>query len=85
MDFVSMHTADRKNSEKDLLITIGENIRLYRRRKGMSQENLAHAADVDRTYLGYVENGKHNVSVLLLLKLANALEIEVAALLIQAQ
>ena len=77
MTFCGMNTADREKRKKDLLILIGQNIRRIRKEKGWSQERLAHESDVDRTYLGYVENGKHNVSIFLLFDLAEALDVEI--------
>ena len=44
---------------------IGNRIRDLRSSMGLSQEKLALKADLDRTYIAGVENGKRNLSVLL--------------------
>lgn len=66
------------NNEYDnVLENIARNIRLLRKERGMSQFDLSIASEVDRTYLGYVENAKHNVSIKILCQLAAALEVGV--------
>ena len=54
---------------------IGQRIRELRKGLDISQEALAYKAEVDRTYVTDVENGRRNVSVEILEKLINALEI----------
>lgn len=54
---------------------IGLRIKEIRNEKSISQETLAHLADLDRTYINSVENGKRNVSIVNIEKIANALEI----------
>lgn len=56
---------------------IGEKIKELRSRLGISQEALAHLADLDRTYVNSVENGKRNISIENIEKLAKALNISV--------
>lgn len=53
----------------------GKKIRFYRTQKGMSQEDLAFKAGLDRTYIASVENGKRNVSIETIHKFLRALEI----------
>lgn len=47
----------------------------------MSQEELAHLAEVDRSYLGRVERGDNNVAILTLCRVAQALGVSGAHLL----
>lgn len=54
---------------------IGHRIRELRTQKGLSQEKLALKAELDRTYLAGVENGKRNLSVKSLEKIIEALEV----------
>ena len=68
-------------SEKAYLEQIGNRIRELRTEADLSQEKLAFSCDLDRTYIGSVERGERNVSVINLRKIANALKIEVPALL----
>jgi transcriptional regulator with XRE-family HTH domain len=53
---------------------IGLRIKEIRQEKGVSQEALAHLAELDRTYINSVENGKRNISIVNIEKIANALE-----------
>ena len=51
----------------------GNRIRELRINMGFSQEKLALAADLDRTYIASVENGKRNISIVNLEKIIQAL------------
>ena len=62
---------------------VASNIRLKRVRLGMSQEGLAHKADVHRTYIGAVERAEKNISIDNLEKIARALGIEANLLLLK--
>ena len=53
---------------------IGNRIRTLRTDAGLSQEKLAFAADLDRTYIASVENGKRNISIVNLEKIIRALD-----------
>ncbi|MEQ1761356.1 MAG: helix-turn-helix transcriptional regulator [Vicinamibacterales bacterium] len=59
---------------------LGARVRLLRERKGLSQEALADAADVDRSYMSGIERGLRNVSVLNLAKVAKALGVPITSL-----
>ena len=52
---------------------IGEAIRKYRKRAGLSQEALAEKADLHPVYVGEVERGEQTVSVHALMRIASAL------------
>ena len=54
---------------------IGKRIKEIRSEKGISQEKLALKAELDRTYVAGVENGKRNPSIKSLEKIINALYI----------
>lgn len=60
---------------------IGLNIKKLRTDREISQEKLAEISDLDRTYIQSIEKGKRNISVLVLLKISKALNIEVTKLL----
>ena len=62
----------------DIKLKIGRRIRELRKGLEISQEALAYKAEVDRTYVTDVENGRRNISVEILEKLITALEISFA-------
>ncbi|MCB0346716.1 MAG: cobalamin-dependent protein [Bdellovibrionales bacterium] len=71
------------NRSKDLdswLTLIGRRIQELRSRKGMRQQDLAEQAQIDRAYLSTLEHGKQNLTVGAMLKLANALQVDLAEL-----
>ena len=62
----------------DIKIKVGQRIKELRKTILLSQESLANKADVDRTYVTDVENGRRNVSVEILERLIKALEVTVS-------
>lgn len=62
----------------DLKQQVGARIRELRKELEISQEALAYKANVDRTYVTDVENGRRNVSLEILERLIKALEITVS-------
>lgn len=62
----------------EILTAVGNRIRNIREERGWSQEELAHRADVNRTFLGELERGKKKASVETVEKIANALEISLS-------
>ncbi|OAF18665.1 helix-turn-helix domain-containing protein [Bradyrhizobium neotropicale] len=58
---------------KDWCATVGKNVRRLRKQKGMTQEELAFAAEIDLTYVGGIERGKRNPSLLVMARIAEAL------------
>ncbi len=63
-----------------LLRALGEKLRATRERRGLSQEALAHAADIHRTHIGALERGQRDPHVSMLLILADALAVPPADL-----
>jgi len=64
---------------------VGTNVRRFRQAAGITQEQLAFAAEIDLTYVGGIERGKRNPSVLVLARIADALAVEPAILLQQTE
>ena len=71
----------RSSSEKALLKRFGSRVRKVRREKGLSQEQLALESGLDRSYIGGVERGERNISLVNLFKLSNALSVSLSTLL----
>lgn len=65
----------------DVVQLLGRNVRRYRKLKGMTQEQLALEAGMERSYVSDLERGERNPSVRALGRLAEALSIEPMALL----
>jgi transcriptional regulator with XRE-family HTH domain len=59
----------------------GEHVRNLRKEIGWSQEELADACGLHRTYVGAVERGERNVSLVNIVEFARALRVKPAALL----
>jgi len=57
------------------LVKLGKNLRKAREAKGWSQEEFAFRCGVHRTYVGAVERGEYNVTILTLRKFTKALGI----------
>ena len=60
-----------------VLIGLGKSIRQIRLKKGYSQESVALASELDRSYFGGIERGEHNVAVINLQKIATALGVSI--------
>lgn len=69
-----------KNLNKDLLLQIGEKIRTLREQKGWSQETLSFNSKLHRTYIGAVERGERNITILNLKEIADALDVQLTEL-----
>lgn len=67
--------------DKQLLEKVGIKIKDLRIKSGLSQEKLAFACELDRTYIGSVERGERNISIINLNKIANALDVPPSELL----
>jgi transcriptional regulator with XRE-family HTH domain len=53
-------------------------LKRIRKEKRFSQESLANTADIDRTYLSDIENGERNISLKIIEKLCNTLQISLS-------
>lgn len=60
---------------------VGQNVRRLRTEQGLTQEKLAVDAEIDLTYLGGIERGTRNPSLLVLVRVAGALSVDVRHLL----
>lgn len=58
---------------------VGERVRLFRLQRGLTQEQLAELADLHNTYIGQIERGEKNLSIVSLDKILGALNVSYAA------
>ena len=65
----------RANANDDVKITFGQRVRALRKRAGLSQEQLALKCGLDRTYIGGVERGERNISIVNIEKIARAIDL----------
>lgn len=63
------------------LTAIGQNVRTARTTRKLTQQQLADASGLDRTYISLVEHGKQNLTIAATLKIAQALDIPITDLL----
>ena len=66
----------------EIIGIVAANVKAARLAAGLSQEQLAHEADVDRTYVSQVEGGRRNITVTVLARIAKALNMSPDKLLI---
>ena len=65
-----------------LRTVLATNLKRFRLAAGLSQEELAHRADIDRTYVSSLERGRYSASIDMLESLSLALDIDASELLI---
>ena len=63
------------DEDKEKLRRFGRRVRELRKAKRLSQEKLALACDLDRSYVGGIERGERNIGILNLHRLAAALDV----------
>ena len=63
--------------KSNILRSLGEQIRDQRIKKGWSQEGFALKCQLDRSYIGKIERGERNVTLLTLYQIAKTLDLQV--------
>lgn len=63
-----------------ILVQFGQRVKLNRTKRNLSQEQLAALAGVHRTYIGMIERGEKNITLLNIYKISSALGIKTADL-----
>ncbi|MFN4910687.1 MAG: helix-turn-helix domain-containing protein [Flavobacteriales bacterium] len=63
-----------RNTDKELLLSVGAKIRLLRKKRGMSLKDLSYAIGMEPSNLSVIENGKSNPQLLTYAKIASALD-----------
>jgi transcriptional regulator with XRE-family HTH domain len=61
---------------RDWRAIFGKNVRKYRQQRKLTQEQLAFEAGIDLTYVGGIERGKRNPSLLVMARIADALGVQ---------
>ena len=69
----------------ELIEIFAKNLRDQRLRMNLTQESLADACDLHRTYIGEIERGERNISLRNLQKIADVLQIKAADLITESQ
>lgn len=67
--------------DKKILKQFGENIRKLRKQLGFNQEELADEAKIERSYMGTIERGERNPTLLKVYRIAKALKVSAGKLL----
>ena len=76
--------AERKLTLDEQLALLGHRINAARTSLRMTQQELADASGLERTYISLIENGRQNLTIEAALKIANALDIQPSDLLAQS-
>ena len=66
---------------QDWRAIVGRNVRHLRQLKGLTQEELAFEAELDLTYVGGIERGRRNPSLLVMARISEALSVPLTKLL----
>src|SRR5512135_44298 len=69
--------------DADFLGEVGRRVRTLREQRGMTRKALAKESDVSERYLGQLEGGEANASILLLRRISSALNVSIAELLLR--
>lgn len=69
----------RKNAKLPKIL--GKRVQRYRKKTGMSQEEVAHKVGISRAYMGYIEQGRNIPSLEVLEKVAKVLKVKLNELL----
>ena len=66
---------------QDWRAKLGRNVRRLRHQRGLTQEQLAFEAEIDLTYVGGIERGRRNPSLMVMARIADALNVPLPKLL----
>ncbi len=69
-----------KKSIEEIYKEIGKRIISARKAKNMSQENLASESNIDRSHIGFIEQGRRKPTISTLYKIAESLDISIEQL-----
>jgi transcriptional regulator with XRE-family HTH domain len=63
----------KTKSKVPTLVAFGEAVRRRRKEQGFSQEAFGDACGIDRSYMGGIERGEHNLALINIIKIIRAL------------
>lgn len=82
MDWQHYRPENKENQmDKQILKQFGENIYKLRKERKMTQEALADAAGIERSYMGTIERGERNPTLIKVFKIAKTLKVSASQLL----
>ena len=61
-------------TKKDIQIQFGKKVRTLRKAQGFTQESFALHCNIDRSYMGCIERGEQNISLVQIQKIAKGLK-----------
>jgi len=79
-----MPIASPRHAYAPALVALGAAIRAARLERGVSQEELADRAKLDRSYMSSIERGQQNPGIVLILRVATALDMTATELFAEA-
>jgi len=74
-----------RHANDPALLALGAAIRRCRQARGVSQEELAHRSAVDRSYMSSIERGGQNPGVLVIVRVAHAMDMTMTELMAEAE
>ena len=80
-----MPIASPRHANDPALVALGAAIREARVERGISQEELAHKAGTDRSYLSSIERGAQNPGIVSILRMAHAMDMTATELFAEAE
>tara|TARA_A100001037_G_scaffold53469_2_gene45553 strand:- start:285 stop:1007 length:723 start_codon:yes stop_codon:yes gene_type:complete len=82
---VNLFDSNESSESIEVLLTVlGDRIKQLRKDRGLSQQELASLAKLDRSYISAVENGKQNVSFATLKVISDGLDVAISELIIRS-
>lgn len=69
-------TSNKVRPDAPELIRFGEAVREFRKARGYSQEAFGDACGIDRSYIGGIERGEHNLALINIMKIIDALDMQ---------
>ena len=79
-----MPTPSPKHALDPALVALGRAIASIRKAQGVSQEELAQRAEIDRSYMSSIERGTQNPGVMAIVRVAQEINISVSQLFAEA-